>query len=212
MPEYLGQGFAEKLGELAGLEKEEREVVAYGLEYLLSGAAAAALTLLAGLLLGLFAETLAVLICMGVLRLFAGGAHCSARWRCTVTSCAGVLATVALAEAALFLLPAPAWAALCLAWTVAAVFLFAPNNSARAITDPVRRRRLRQRALTVIATASLALLYLAAGGAAPLPALAGSGAAGFAAGALLLSPAGFKLVSFLDRKLALGQSVLKQRR
>ena len=210
MPEYLAQGIAEKLGELAGLAPEEREVVAYGLDYLLSGMTAAALTLLAGFMLGRFAETLAALLCVGLLRIFAGGAHCTARWRCTVTSFAGIIVIVLATKFIYSLVPAMAWAAFSTVWAMVAVWLWAPNNSAREIKDLKRRHQLRRRALIILPLACIILFSLAAGGTAELKALAVAGATGFAAGAFMLSPAGFSLMSFFDQKLALFQITLSK--
>ncbi len=200
--QYMGQDFAAKLGELAGLAPEDKEVVAYGLEYLLSSIISASLTLLAGLTLGLFHETLAVLFCWGLLRLFAGGSHCTARWRCTVTSLIGMLAVVLIAKIAVSLVPATVWVALCMAWALAAVWLWAPNNSARTISV-TQKRLLRRWALALVPALSIIILYLANVGTGQIQAVAVAGATGFAAGAFMLSPAGFWLLAWCDRTLEL---------
>ncbi|MEW5922304.1 MAG: accessory gene regulator B family protein [Bacillota bacterium] len=212
MPKYMGQGLAEKLGELAGLAPEDQEVVAYGLEYLLSSTIGVVQTLLAGLLLGLFRETLAVLLCWGMLRPFAGGTHCTALWRCTVLSCMGILTVALAAKGAVSLVPATAWVAFCTAWALLAVWLWAPNNSARKIRDSQRRRRLRRRALALVLFFGIFLFYLALRGTTHIQALAVAGVMGLAAGAFMLSPAGFRLMAWSDKKLELMQQKFAQRR
>lgn len=201
MHKYMGQNIAEKLGELAGLTPEDRNVAAYGLEYLLSGAISVALTLLAGSLLGIIQETLAVLFCWGMLRIFAGGAHCTVLWRCTVLSCASIIAAALLSKWASVLAPTAIWVTAFTAWTFLAVWLWAPNNSERPVDNPQKRKLLRRKALTIVTVACMLLFCLAFNGAEHLQALAAAGAAGFAAGALMLSPPGFRMILWCDKKL-----------
>lgn len=212
MPRYMGQNIVEKLGDLAGLAPEDREVVAYGLEYLLSSAIGVALTLLAGLILGLLREALAVLICWGIMRLFAGGAHCTALWRCTAVSFAGMLAALLTYKCIFPAIPAVMWVAAAATWALLATWAWAPNNSARPVQDPQKRKKLRRRALALVLGAVVLLFYLALGGAEHFQAPAAAGATGLAAGALMLSPAGFKLMAWCDKKMELVHHTLKQRR
>ncbi|MDO9535764.1 MAG: accessory gene regulator B family protein [Bacillota bacterium] len=212
MHKYMGQSIAEKLGELTGIGPEEKEVVAYGLEYLLSSTIGIVLTLLTGLLLGLFQETLAVLFCWGILRLFAGGAHCTAFWRCTIVSCAGMIATVLLTKGAFSLVPAVIWVTASTVWTLLAVWIWAPNNSERPVSNPQRRKQLRSRALSLVLTTGLILFYFAFSGSENLQALAAAGATGFAAGALMISPPGFSLIGWCDKKLELFAPFFQERR
>ena len=72
MTRYLGEGIARQLGRATGLSAEDTEVVAYGLEYLLSAALGIFITLFAAFLLGLLPETLAVLACWFLIRRLAG--------------------------------------------------------------------------------------------------------------------------------------------
>lgn len=201
MPKYMGQGMAEKLGRLTGLAPEDQDVVAYGLEYLLISITGPLLALLLGLVLGLFSETCAVILSWMILRPSAGGAHCTSRWRCIVASCLGVIAVVFLAAAALALVSALTWAVLCSIWTMAAVWLWAPNNSARPISDPQRRRRLRRRAMILAPLACMLIICLSLSGSGQIQSISAAGAAGLAAGALILSPAGFQLMAWCDKTL-----------
>ena len=201
MPRYMGQSAAEKLGKLAGLDPEERDVVAYGLEYLLTGSIGAALTLLTGFFLGMFLETLAVLICWGLLRLFAGGAHCSTFWRCIIFSYAGIMAAVFLARGIYSLMPAVSWVLLSTSWAFMAVWLWAPTNREKPVNDPKRRRQMRRRALFLVLFAGLTLTGLTWNvvGMGHLQAVAVAGAAGLSFSAFMLSPAGFFLTDLWDK-------------
>ncbi len=206
----MGQNLAEKIGELAGLASEDKEVIAYGLEYLLNSTIGIVLSLLIGLILGLFPETLAVLLCWGLLRIFAGGAHCTAIWRCAVVSCIGILVVVLIAREMIILLPTPTWVAPCVAWALLAVWLWAPSNNARPVKDPQRRRRLRQRALILVPAAGILLLYLANVGTVQVQSVAVAGATGLAAGALMLSPTAFRFISRCDENLEFIYSNLRK--
>lgn len=201
MAKYFGQGFADKLGDLTGLPPEEREVVAYGLEYLLSGTIGLALMLLAGLAVGLFREALAVLSCWVLLRAFAGGAHCTALWRCVIVNCLCILAALLVTRGAALFLPAAAWVGVAVAWSLLAIGLWAPNNSEKPVTDPLRRGKLRRRALALVLVLGALLLCASLGRLEQGQALAVAGATGLAAGGFMLSPAGFKLISVLDSGL-----------
>ncbi len=201
MHRYIGHHTAEKLGQLAGLPPEEREVVAYGIEYLLSSLLGLSLILLTGFVLGLFLETLAVLCCWGLLRLFAGGAHCTALWRCTMANLVGILAAILAAKAALLLVTPVIWIAICTAWALLAVWLWAPNNSERPMQDPKKRRRLRKLALLLVLFIGSALLFPTFSGADQLQFLSVAGATGLAAGALMISPPGFQLIKKFDQRL-----------
>lgn len=201
MHKYMGQNIAEKLGDLTGLTPEDRDVAAYGLEYLLSGAISVALTLLAGFILGIIQETVAVLLCWGILRLFAGGAHCTVLWRCTVISCASIITAGLLSKGAFVLVPVAIWVTASMTWTLLSVWLWAPNNSERPVDNLQRSRMLRRKALTVVMIASVVLFFLAISRTENLQALATAGATGFAAGALMLSPPGFRLIRWVDKKL-----------
>ncbi len=210
MLRYLGQSTVEKIGEWAGLTPEDREVAAYGLEYLISSIAGLALMLLIGFALSLLLETLAVLSCWVLLRVFAGGAHCTALWRCTVVNCAGILAALFITRGVVFLLPPVFWVAAASAWALLAAGLWAPNNSERPVYDPRRRKVLRRRALVLIVVTGSLLLYSVIRGAEQGQLLAAAGATGLASGGFMISPAGFRLINRLNHSLEfLGNSIRK---
>lgn len=201
MPRYLGQGFAEKVGDLAGLSPEDREVVAYGLEYLLSGIIGLALILLAGFVLGFLRETMAILFCWVLMRVFAGGAHCTALWRCTVANVLGILTALLVTGAVALMIPPHFWVSAAAIWALLSIAIWAPNNSERPEHDPHRRRRLRRRALVLVFVLSGGLFYLATNGPGYWPVLAAAGGTGLASGGFMITPAGFRLVSLFDQKL-----------
>lgn len=202
LPRYIGQNITEKMGELAGLPPEEREVAAYGLEYLISGIIGLAAMLLTGFALGFFRETLAILCCWVLLRTFAGGAHCTALWRCAVVNCIGLLAALLATATAVYLLLPPLWIGIAAAWALLAAGFWAPNNSEKSVRDPKRRARLRRRTLALILLIGASLLYLGFTGTEQVRVLTVAGATGLAFGGFMISPAGFQSIHWLDQKLA----------
>lgn len=208
MAKYLGQGIADKIGRLAGLPPEEREVVAYGLDYLLSGMLVLALMLSIGMSLGFFRETLVIILSWTSMRIFAGGAHCTALWRCTIVNCLSLIAALLITSNAVSLFPAAFWIGACTIWALTATWLWAPNNSERPVIEPERRRILRNRALVLVIIIVFILIYFAFIAAQPYSSTAAAGATGLAAGGLMISPIGFKIVSRLDQMLKiLGRSL-----
>ena len=129
MTRYLGEGIARHLGRATGLNAEDMEVVAYGLEYLLSAGLGILLTLLAAFLLGLLPETLALLACWILVRRLAGGAHCSTLWRCAAGSCFSAIAAVLISLFAAKSVPVYLWAGAATIWALWATWRWAPNNS-----------------------------------------------------------------------------------
>lgn len=210
MSRYLGQSTAEKIGQLAGLPPEEREVVAYGLDYLASGILGLALMLSIALAAGFFQEALVILFCWISMRVFAGGVHCTALWRCTVVNCLGLITALFITRGAVNLFPTYLWVGTCAAWGLAAVWLWAPNNSERPVYNERRRRLLRRRALIIVTVIGSILLYSAFAKGESWSCLAAAGATGLAAGGFMLSPPGFQLVGYLDHLLkTLGHSLEK---
>jgi accessory gene regulator B len=201
MHRYLGQGFSEKLGELAGLPPEEREVISYGLEYLLVGIFGLALMLLIGLAFDYLWETVAVLCCWVPMRVFAGGAHCTALWRCTIINGMAVLTVLSVTGIAVYLFPVAAWIIGAVSLALLSVGLWAPINSERPINDPLRRQQLRRSALFFIVLAGSTLLYTSLRGPEHWHILAAAGATGLALGGVMISPIAFRLIRWLDQKL-----------
>ncbi|UNC93029.1 accessory gene regulator ArgB-like protein [Candidatus Contubernalis alkaliaceticus] len=201
MAKYLAQGTAEKIGQLAGLSPEDREVVAYGLDYLLSGIIGLTLMLAIGLALGFFSETLVIISCWTFIRIFAGGVHCTALWRCTVVNCLGITAAIFFTKGVYYFFPTIFWVGISVIWAISATWLWAPNNSEKPVNEPEMRRKLRLRALFMVTVISSLVIFASNITVEPWSSLAAAGATGLAAGGIMLSPIGFRLVKRLDQKL-----------
>jgi accessory gene regulator B len=195
----MGHHTAEKLGRLVGLNSEDIEVVAYGIDYLLAGLLGLILVISMGLVLNLMQETIAVMLGWGLLRFFAGGAHCTALWRCNVASLIGILVAVIIARSIPFLMGPLIWIVICSVWVLLAVWLWAPINSERSFNDPRKREYMRKRAIITMLLAVSILFYLAYSGNEQVQLLAVAGASGLAAGAIMLSYPGFWLIKLFDQ-------------
>lgn len=210
MNRYVGQSVAEKLGDIVGLDREDKEVIAYGLEQVISNSVALAVTLLAGFFLGILPETLAILFCLALMRRLVGGAHCSTPWRCAATTCLMVIMAVLISKGLAFMLMAPTFVALAAIWTLIATWRWAPNDSEKKpITDPVRRRQLRRRALTIeLIFAVIFLMFASTNGLYQSVAVASAG--GMAVMAVMVSPVGHVVIGKLDKLLGLSFSLVRR--
>ena len=212
MNKYLGGGIARHLGRTAGLEAADTEVVAYGLEYLLSAVLGFAITLAAAFLLGLLPETAAVLLCWWLVRRFAGGGHCSTLWRCAAGSCLAALAVALLSRWAASVLPLHCWTGCAAAWTLWATWRWAPRNSKKPVQDHERRRLLRNRALGVELLLGAGLLLLSFQGSELLRGAVAAGGGGLASAGLMITPPGFLLVDKFDKLCCFLAATLGRRR
>lgn len=212
MKKYLGEGIARQLGRATGLNAEDTEVVAYGLEYLLTATAGIALTLITGWLLGILPETAAVLITWLLLRRFAGGAHCSTFWRCAAGSSLAALTVVLFSRVVTSIIPVHLFIGAALAWSLWATWRWAPNNSKKPVRDPARRTLLRRRALLTELLLGLLLLLLSLNNSELLRGTAVAGGGGLASSALAISPPGFLLVAKFDKLCQFFSSILTRRR
>jgi len=114
---------------------------------MLGGFLQAVLVLVLAYWLNLFYETVVILLASALYRRYAGGSHCTAYYRCTLTS---LLTFLPLAYLAQFLLPYSSLLTVCCAGLVVLTiaWLKVPvGNPANPITDPIRRQSLRRKSL-----------------------------------------------------------------
>lgn len=202
MKRYVGQGVAESLGELVKLPREDVEVIAYGLEQVLTNLVTVAITLVMGFLLGLLPETIVVICSLAVMRRLVGGAHCTTPWRCTIASCLTIVAVALATRGIGLVLPAPGWVAVASGWALLTTWIWAPNDSEKKpITDPVRRQILRRKALATELVLAGILFYLAVSPNELYRSLAMAGAGGIGFKGLMVTPLGHRLIGKLDEFL-----------
>ena len=192
---------------------EEEEVLLFGLRLLANQAAALALILSVGLLVGAPAPVLLAFLVAGSIKVFAGGAHARSSRNCLLL---GAVAFGLFGWAAARLGPALGAApavALGLAAALAAlraVWVWAPQEApGKPLASPEHRRAMRRASFAALAFWLTALAFLAAHGWGPVAAGPGpwralylGGLAGLAWQALNLSPAGHRLVGVADRILS----------
>lgn len=195
---YLGRGLARRIG-----EERRAALLAYGLEIILGTALEIALVLGLAWLMGLFWPVAASLFAASSLRLFSGGNHCTAYYRCVLLSllvflslggAARLLAAV-LPPFSLFFLSLGAPAA-----AFAAVLLLAPVEDPKKIKlKPAVRRRRRLFSVVCLAGWAAILAFAAREETAAAVSL------GLAWQAFSLTAAGRVLVTFIDGLLALAE-------
>ncbi|WP_027355480.1 accessory gene regulator ArgB-like protein [Desulfofundulus thermocisternus] len=200
----LAQRIASWLGE--ELQQEERAaVMAYGLELLLGTVVKVVCFVTIPLLLGIFPQVMAVLLASVVFRLAAGGAHCTAYYRCLVGSlvtftCLGFLARW-LSETDI---PAQGIALAAALFAVIVALIWAPADTpAKPITGEGYRRALK------IISLMVALCYIAVTWFLPLRGdLVAASALGLAFQSFTVTPAGYRFMEWLDVLLGRLHSIL----
>jgi len=125
MFDKCGARLAGALSEHRIIREEDKEIVVYGLDALLSTLANLVVIIALGLLLGKFVETLVFIASFAVLRVFAGGYHARTRLGCTATFIIIYLAGMALQHYTPDMLAKPAAIFLALA-SLASVLVLAP--------------------------------------------------------------------------------------
>ncbi|MDQ0286683.1 accessory gene regulator B [Desulfofundulus luciae] len=190
----LAQRIASWLGK--ELQQEERAaVMAYGLELLLGAVVKLVCFVTIPLLLGIFPQVIAALLASVVFRLAAGGAHCTAYYRCLI----GSLTTfTGLGFLARWLgeidAPGTEMALVAAFFAVTVALIWAPADTpAKPITREGHRRALKIISLLV------PLCYLALVWFFPLRGdLVTASTLGLAFQAFTVTPAGYRFVEWLD--------------
>ncbi|MCL6447725.1 MAG: accessory gene regulator B family protein [Armatimonadetes bacterium] len=179
--------------------EERRNVIAYGLEIII-GALVKLLSFIAlPLALGVFPQVVAAALAGGVFRLAAGGAHCTAYYRCLVSSLATFTGTGALARClAGYSLPLEGIVAGAAVWSFVIALRWAPADTpAKPINNPRQRRVLK------IASLLIVVIYFAAGLFASFRAdLLLAASFGLFIQAFTVTPAGYRFIDAVDRLLS----------
>jgi len=156
-------GLARILGSILAANASQaydEDEIRYGIEVFLGGLLQTLLLLFVGWWLGILKELLAVMLSFALVRRYAGGAHCTAFYRCTLI---GLITFPVLAFLARYIPTVFFYQLIILVaiFTSIIVFLKAPQDTAiKPIDDENQRQRLRQRALILswlVLTASLVL-------------------------------------------------------
>lgn len=155
--------FAQKLAHL--LAQNSHNVVheddlRYGIEVMLGGIFQIILLMIAALGLNLFYETAGIIFASGLYRRYSGGAHCTAYYRCTLTSIITFLPLAYLVRLSaphlnLTVVICTGLVLLLITWLKAPV-----DNPSNPITDPLRRQSLRQKALVTALVLCLLAVWL----------------------------------------------------
>ena len=162
---YLGfsRKWANSLATAHQLDEEKQAELAYAIEVLAITFLDAALTLIVGWVLGVFWNTVACLATIAAFRHNAGGGHSESPWRCALIT---MMVFPLLALAASYV---SGWDPLylnlisLLSITVGFTLLlmYAPVDSPKSpIISPIRRKRLKHLALTIMGVLSMVIIGL----------------------------------------------------
>lgn len=198
--------FAVRLAAIVAAElkmEERRNIIAYGLEIIIGALVKLIFFAALPLALGIFPQVLAAALAGGIFRLAAGGAHCTAYYRCLVSSLAVFLGIGSLARyLAHYPFPLESIVAGVGIWSLFIALRWAPADTpAKPINNALHRRGLRIASVTII------VFYLVVCQFAPLNGdtiLAAS--LGFFIQAFTVTPAGYRLIETMDRLLG-GQGI-----
>jgi len=150
----------EKYGE------EALAVITYGLEVTLGALGELIAVIGIGTLLKVFPEIMVAFLTQAVYRLGSGGAHCTAYYRCLISSLVALLLVAGSARYLEKVMPEWGIGGLALAVTLVGlpvVARWAPADTpANPITDPVRRKFFRRLSFLFLASWTI-LIFLAAG-------------------------------------------------
>ncbi|MCG0276927.1 MAG: accessory gene regulator B family protein [Thermanaeromonas sp.] len=153
---HIAEKWARTILFKAGLDGEPRPkygeetlaVVTYGLEVALGALGEVAAVVGAGALLKVFPEVMAAFLTQAMYRLGSGGAHCTAYYRCLISSLVALLLIAGSARYLEKIMPDWGIRGLTLAVTLVALAVVArwapADTPANPITNPLRRRSLRR--------------------------------------------------------------------
>ncbi|MEW6423651.1 MAG: accessory gene regulator B family protein [Bacillota bacterium] len=182
------------------LKMNERQgIIAYGLEVIIGALIKLILFVTLPVALGIFPQVAAAALASIIFRLAAGGAHCTAYYRCLVSSLVTFLAIGALARyLAAYSLPLQTIVICVTAWSLVIVWRWAPADTpAKPIVNLLHHKGLRIASLIIVA------FYLVTGLYTPLkPDLVLAASLGFFIQAFTITPAGYRFIEAVDRLLS----------
>ncbi|WP_429163534.1 accessory gene regulator ArgB-like protein [Desulfitispora alkaliphila] len=197
----MGQNTAERLGDIVGLNNEDKEVIAYGLEQVISNSFTIAITLLVGFFMGVLLEVVTIILCLALARRLVGGAHCTTPWRCAVASCFLITITALVSKLLCLMVSATLLIILFFTGAIVITWIWAPNDSEKKpINDVKKRKRLRLHALTIEVILAFVFIVIAKNSE-TYQLLAVAGAGGVATMSFTATPLGHKLMARFDKFL-----------
>lgn len=150
--------FAQSLAQMLAENSPDNineDKIRYGIEVILGGLVQIVLLLVLAVWLNLFYETAWIILASALYRRYSGGAHCTAYYRCTLTS---LFTFLPLAYLTRILFPYMSFIIIscgCLVVLIVAWLKVPVDNPTNPITDPLRRQSLRQKSLIMAIFLSL---------------------------------------------------------
>lgn len=139
--------------------KYDEDEIRYGLEVFLGALLQVLLLAAIGWYLGLLKDTLAIMLSFGLYRRCAGGAHCTAYYRCTLMT---LLTLPVLAYLCRFIDNRFFWVyfIVVLLFSIVVIYLKAPvDTEVKPINDPAERTRLKLRSAVLVVLLLVAALW-----------------------------------------------------
>jgi len=136
----ISQALSSRIAKELSLSDDRREIIQYGLVYLLSQLLTIVLLLIVAYALKITNEVIILALCSALLRKYSGGAHCSSPLRCSLLSIVTVLLLVLLSKCIYSLNPIIiiAFVVLINLLSVTIYFIYAPQDTP---SKPIRNAR-----------------------------------------------------------------------
>ncbi len=179
----------------------QAQLLGYGAEILLGSMFKITILFLTAALLDIVYEVGILLLVTGLLRTFSGGAHCTAYYRCVLTSVTVLTVTgYALKTTLPFLIALPNWVLIIV--LAVSIYLYSRHAPQAPFNKPLkgREQEAKFRRLTLISAASLSIISITLGTGAMVSWMV---ALGLWWQAFTLTPSGHLLIGMLDKLLLL---------
>ena len=155
--------FAQSLAHMLAKSSQENineDKIRYGIEVILGGLLQTVLLLVLAVWLNLLYETAGIILASALYRRYSGGAHCTAYYRCTLTSLFTLLPLAYLTKIVFPYISFIIISCGCLVVLIVAWLKVPVDNPTNPITDPLRRQSLRQKSLIMAVFLSLLSILL----------------------------------------------------